>query len=226
MQYESNPSIYNDEAFESSNEPSPLISRTQIQLNQPTFVEHRPTTIVRHGSIRNSSSSYVSMHEPIVPTKPIHTSSFIVQTTSFPEKTSEKTDRKIRRWNNVHTDRTEVINTPIKGRKYPLTSTSSTGFQVMDLTNPPEISSSTTRTGEKQRSTREESPMPMVENPIYGPLPPKKPPRTFEDERTVKQIDQKVPSSSSSSTNSPTFDLGKSEFSILVIMTSFRSTND
>jgi hypothetical protein len=58
---------------------------------------------------------------------------------------------------------------------------------------------------QKQYHKREESPLPIVENPLFKQIPPQKPPRTF-------QHDQKVPSSSSSSSStnpSPTFDLGK-----------------
>jgi hypothetical protein len=58
---------------------------------------------------------------------------------------------------------------------------------------------------QKPINDQEESPLPIAENPIYAPLPPKKPPRTFEDNH------QKVPSSSSSNSNSPTFDLGMYE---------------
>jgi len=63
---------------------------------------------------------------------------------------------------------------------------------------------------QKQLNKREESPLPIVENPLFqqlSPSPPQKPPRTFQHEN---RYDQKVPSSSSSSTNSsPIFDLGK-----------------
>lgn len=54
---------------------------------------------------------------------------------------------------------------------------------------------------QKQLNSREESPLPIVENPLFQQSsPPQKPPRTFQHE------DQKVPSSTSSS---PIFDLGK-----------------
>jgi len=63
---------------------------------------------------------------------------------------------------------------------------------------------------QKQLNKREESPLPIVENPLFqqlSPSPPQKPPRTFQHENLY---DQKVPSSSSSTTNSsPIFDLGK-----------------
>jgi hypothetical protein len=66
---------------------------------------------------------------------------------------------------------------------------------------------------QKQLNKREESPLPIVENPLFqklspSPPPPQKPPRTFQHENLY---DQKVPSSSSSTTtnSSPIFDLGK-----------------
>jgi len=83
-----------------------------------------------------------------------------------------------------------------------LTSTTSTGFQVLNLSTETQINSFPAISERKQMNDRAESPFSVVENPVYGPLPPKKPPRTFEDEH------QKVPSSSSSNSNSPTFDLG------------------
>jgi hypothetical protein len=139
-------------------------------------------------------------------------SSYIVQTTSFPDHTTEKPDRKIRRWNNVHADRVDVVNTPMKPRKYPLTSTISTGFQVNNDQQQSQMKIFTPIIEQKQINEREESPLPVVENPIYNQLPPKKPPRTFEHESTddsiTKSNDQKVPSSSSSNSNSPTFDIG------------------
>ncbi len=69
----------------------------------------------------------------------------------------------------------------------------------------------------KQVHEREESPLPIVENPLFQQSPPRKPPRTFEHDHRYdsKTIDQKVPSSSSSASDSPTFDLGK--FSIYCI---------
>jgi len=144
--------------------------------------------------------------------KQTNNSSYIVQTTSFPDHTTEKPDRKIRRWNNVHADRVDVVNTPIKPRKYPLTSTISTGFQVNNDQQQSQMKIFTPIIEQKQINEREESPLPVVENPIYNQLPPKKPPRTFEHESTddsiTKSNDQKVPSSSSSNSNSPTFDIG------------------
>ncbi|CAF4342555.1 unnamed protein product, partial [Rotaria magnacalcarata] len=68
---------------------------------------------------------------------------------------------------------------------------------------------------QKSNNDREENPLPTVENPLFHQLPPRKPPRTFQQEQRFnyasKIIDQKVPSSSSSSSStrdSPTFDLG------------------
>lgn len=148
--------------------------------------------------------------------KSSNNSSYIVQTTSFPDKTSDKPDRKIRRWNNVITERVEILNTPIRTRRYPLTSTGSTGFQMNEQL---ELKNFTPIFQPKQINEREESPLPIVENAIYNHLPPKKPPRTFENENKKQQKtkinDQKVPSSSSSnSSNSPTFDLGMKAFLI------------
>ena len=159
--------------------------------------------MIRHGSIRTStSSSSVSILEPVVSKKPVCTSSFTVQTTSFPEKANEKLDRRIRRWNNVHADRVDGVDVPMRPRRYPLTSTSSTGFQVLIPNNELPRNSFTTPDEQKPINDREESPLPVVETPNNSSLPPKKPPRTFEDDH------QKVPLSLSSNSNSPTFDLG------------------
>lgn len=132
--------------------------------------------------------------------------SYTVQTTSFPDKTNEKSDRRIRRWNHVHADRIELVNTPVRLRKYPIVSTSSTGFQMNEQEEEElQLKTFTPILDKKLSNERQESPLPMVENPIYAQLPPKKPPRTFQHE---KKNDQKVPSSSSSNSNSPTFDIG------------------
>ena len=96
-------------------------------------------------------------------------------------------------------------------RKHTLRSTSSTGFQIH---RSPSIYSPVVV--QKQINEREESPLPIVENPLFQQPPPNKPPRTFEHETRYghlpTNIDQKVPSSTSSSSttsDSPTFDLGK-----------------
>jgi hypothetical protein len=114
------------------------------------------------------------------------------------------------------------MNTPLRNRKYPLTSTNSTGFQVINLNNEQvQMTNFTPIIEQKQINEREESPLPVVENPIYNQMPPKKPPRTFEQENKddciTKTIDQKVPSSSSSNSNSPTFDLGMKDFFHLIL---------
>jgi hypothetical protein len=69
---------------------------------------------------------------------------------------------------------------------------------------------------QEQGNEREESPLPSAKTPLVTHLPPRKPPRTFENEhkysRVTKTKDQKVPSTSSTNTNSPTFDPGMKIF--------------
>jgi len=171
----------------------------------------------------DSSSPSLSpvTHEPIIGKKMITNSSYIVQTTSFPDSTDGTIDKKIRRWNNISTDRSETINPLNKSRKYPLTSTSSTGFQVMNLPNQQQQQQKSITFSpiveQEQGNEREESPLPLATTPLVKHLPPRKPPRTFENEhkytRVTKTNDQKVPSSSSSNSNSPTFDPGMKTFS-------------
>lgn len=141
--------------------------------------------------------------------KPNNGTVFTLQTTTFPERVEEKTDRKIRRRKNVYPDRIEAPNTPMRTRKYPLTSTNSTGFQVQDSTDRPPINTFPVTTERKSMNEREENSLSAMESPHYSPLPPKKPPRTFQAEHSIKTADQKVPSSTSSNSSSPTFDLGK-----------------
>lgn len=205
-QYESNPSIYPDEAFESSYEPSPIITRTHIQINQENLIEQPPRvpSIIRRESIHNSISSSQSIRESMDGRKSISGTMFTLQTTTFPDRNEEKSDRKIRRRKNVHPDRLEPPNTPIRTRRYPLTATNSTGFQIQNEINQPSINTFTAVI----EQNREENALTRRTNPNYSPLPPKKPPRTFQAEDQVKTTDQKVPSSNSSS---PTFDLGKNE---------------
>ncbi|CAF3829423.1 unnamed protein product [Rotaria sp. Silwood1] len=238
IQYQSNtinPSIFtsndNDDIFESSNESSPLISRTEIKLNQPT-IDYRPTNVIRHAIIRNAtlidSPPATSIHhEPIIATKKPNNLSYIVQTTSFPDHTVDgKIDRRIRRWNNVYAERIELINKSNRNRnrKYPLSPTSSIGFQVMSSNNEHqqqqrEFDTLNTNLEQKQIHEQEESPIHLVETPILYQLPPKKPPRTFEHDRKKdnlkKLIDQQVPSSESSNENSPIFDRGTRSISCM-----------
>ncbi len=131
--------------------------------------------MIRHATIRNPSildSPSISSISSSVSAK------YVVQTTSFPDSTTN--DRKI----------------------------SSTDFRrkYKDFTNQQRSSILSPIVVQKQINQREESPLPIVENPIFQPPPPQKPPRTFEQEH---RYDQKVPSSSSSSSHSPIFDLGK-----------------
>ncbi|CAF2749902.1 unnamed protein product [Rotaria sp. Silwood2] len=236
IQYRSNttnPSIYtsnyNDDVFESSNEPSPLISRTEIKLSQPT-IDQRPTNVICHAIIRNatainSPSSTSIHHEPIIATKKANNLSYFVQTTSFPDPTTEeKIDRKIRRWNNLYSERMEPINKSNRSRKYPLSSTSSMGFQVMNLNSEQQqqqtkLDTLSTNSEQKQIYELAESPLPLVGTSALYRLPPKKPPRTFEHDKKnnlfKKSNDQKVPSSESSNGNSPAFDRGTRSISCM-----------
>ncbi len=113
-------------------------------------------------------------------------------------------------------ERAEVVNVPNRTRKYPLASTTSTGFQVVNFNNELPVTSFTPIIEQKPINEREESSLPVVENPIYNQLPPKKPPRTFKqegkDDPIIKATDQKIPSSSSSNSNSPIFDIGMKDF--------------
>ncbi|CAF1456154.1 unnamed protein product, partial [Adineta ricciae] len=181
-------SYSSDEVFDS---PS-MISRAHIKLNHsPTStLERRPVSVIRHTSIRNSS---VLNSPSISSTSSSSSAKYIVQTTSFPEHTSNNEDR------------CSSLN-----RKHTLRSTGSTGFQIQ---RSPSIYSPVLV--QKQINDREESPLPVVENPLFQQVPPNKPPRTFEHETRYGHlsttIDQKVPSSASSSSttsDSPTFDLG------------------
>lgn len=206
-QYESNPSIYPDEAFESSYEPSPIITRTHIQLDHDHLIDQPPRvpSIIRRESIPNSISSSQSTRDSIDGRKAINGTVFTLQTTTFPSRNDEKSDRKIRRRKNVYPDRVEPSNTPLRTRRYPLTSTNSTGFQIQNEINQSSINTFTAVIEQNQ----DENALTRRPNPNYSPLPPKKPPRTFQTEDQVKTTDQKVPSSTSSNNNSPTFDLGK-----------------
>ena len=175
-----------------------LISRSHIKLtHSPTStLERRPVSVIHHTSIRNSS---VLNSPSISSTSSSSSAKYMVQTTSFPDSTPN--DRKIHL--NDLTETGSAAN-----RKQTLRSTSSTGFQVQQrssLYSPIVV--------QKQAYEREESPLPVVQNPLFQQSPPNKPPRTFEHENRYdylsKAIDQKVPSSSSSASDSPTFDLGK-----------------
>ncbi|UJR22631.1 hypothetical protein I4U23_025672 [Adineta vaga] len=178
-------SYSSDDVFDS---PS-LISRSHIKLNHsPTStLERRPVSVIRHTSIRNSS---VLNSPSISSTSSSSSAKYIVQTTSFPEHTS------------IDEELCSSLN-----RKHTLRSTSSTGFQV-----PRNSSIYSPVSVQKQVSEREESPLPVVDNPLFQQLAPNKPPRTFEHETRYGHLsttlDQKVPSSSTSESDSPTFDLG------------------
>ena len=142
-------------------------------------------------------------------------SSYALQTTSFPEHTEHKTDHRLSRWNSRVTERAKLYDTTtIYEKLHHLTPTVSTGFQVPPFT--PEETPSKNFVPIYE-ANREESPLPVAENPIYRPLPPKKPPRTFEQENKssllMKAKDEQVPSPQSSKTSSPTTDLGKCTYS-------------
>ena len=111
----------------------------------------------------------------------INDGKFTVQTTSFPERTVANLARE----------------TPLFRRKYPFGSTSSTGFQVTPV----------------QRSTiLVQKQVPEADEPSALSAGPRKPPRTFEHDLGYhsfsKSIEAKT-SSSSSNSESPTFDLGE-----------------
>lgn len=156
--------------------------------------DRRPITIVRHPPKRIPS---VLDSPSISSTSSSLSSKYIVQTTSFPD--SGINDKKTQSM-----DRRETLSL----RRQKLDSTSSTGFQTQQrlcVTTPIVV--------QKLHNEREQSPLPVVENPLFHQLPPRKPPRTFQHEShrnsPSRVIDQKVPSSSSSTTSdSPTFDLG------------------
>lgn len=212
-------SAYHDSVFDDDIEPTTVISRTQIKLNQP-LPERRPEPVVRHAIIRSSPlvppSPYSSppsstVHEPIIAKTKPNRSSYILQTTSFADPADDKVDRKIRRWNNVYAERTKLTETSSSARQHPLTSTSSTGFQVTNLNTESDAVLVFTPVREQKR---ERSPLPIAENPLFHPLPPKKPPRTFEQanksDRLSKVNDEQQLSFSSPPNNSSPVDLGRS----------------
>ena len=170
-------SYSSDDVFDSNS----LVSRSHIKLTQSpaSTLERRPVSVIHHTAMRNSSL----LDSPSIGSSSSSSSAkFVVQTTSFPESTT-------------------TIETPSLRRKHPLSSTNSTGFQVQhgsSIYKPVVV--------QKQVIDREESPLPIVDNPLFQQKPPRKPPRTFQHEN---RYDQKVPSSSSSASDSPTFDLGK-----------------
>jgi hypothetical protein len=188
-------------------------------------LEQHPAPAVRHAIVRHATFAVPSpmasptIHEPIIGGKKGHDSSYTVQTTSFLDSTDGSVDKKIRRWNNIYADRREIVNVMGKVRKYPLTATSSTGFQVLHPNNtsqqqqPLKSTAFTPILEQGSFGQREESPLNTVKEPVFDQLPPKKPPRTFKNEhrhdRTTPANDQKVPSSSSSSnSSSPSYDYG------------------
>lgn len=162
---------------------------------------------------RQGNQGDSSTRQSLVTKQPVNNSSFTLQTTTFPEKTN----REIRRGNNVYARRIEIPSTPKRPSKYPLTPRTSTGFQVSNIN---QLQSSIN--GQKAIEEHEDIPVSMVENPLYDKLPPKKPPRTFQHKVQRQRADQKVPSSSSSNSNSPTLDLGtkKNRLSFFLNLTS------
>ena len=195
MLHEFNPIYYNSHyptnpLVEDESPPTTVISRTQIQLNQPRL---QPTA--RHAVIRNSPLLPSSNYEPIiVKPKSISSSAFVVQTTSFPDHSDSKVEKKIRRWNAICAERMNTVETsPSHHQPVLLSPMTSTGFQVLTMTKDDEFS--------LMERHREESPLPIAENPIFQPSPPpKKPPRTFEQENLVDHrsttIDENIPSAS------------------------------
>ncbi|CAF4413877.1 unnamed protein product, partial [Rotaria sp. Silwood2] len=198
-------SYSSDEIFDSTS----LNSRSNIKLNHSpsSTLEHHPISIIRHATIRNSSR----LDSPSISSASSTSSSakFIVQTTSFPDSTTTTTTNDIK--TNHSIDRSETFSLR---RNHKLNSTNSTGFQIqqrLSIHSPIVI--------QKSINEREESPLPIAENPLFKKLPPRKPPRTFEHENRYnhlpKTIDQKVPSLSSSTSDSPTFDLGSRSISCM-----------
>ena len=175
-----------------------LISRSHIKLNDsPTStVEHQPITIIRQAIVHNSfmpDSPSISSTSSSSPAK------YIVQTTSFPNKTTK--NRKTYSY-----DRTD---TPCFERKQILTSSNPVSFPIQR-----QLSIHSPVVAQQQNNQRDESPLPIVENPLFQQIPPRKPPRTFEYENRYDHLPEinsrKVASSSSSSTrDSPMLDLGK-----------------
>jgi hypothetical protein len=170
--------IANSYSSDNVSDSPPLISRSHIKLiHSPSSTLERRPVSVVHHAIIRNSSI---PHSPsISSTSSSLSAKYIVQTTSFPDGGTN--DRKI-------------PSTTLR-RKH-------SGVQI-----PQRSSAFSPIVVQKQISQREESPLPIVENPLFkqSPPPPRKPPRTFQHEN---RYDQKVPSSSSSSSHSPTFDLG------------------
>ncbi|CAF5001693.1 unnamed protein product, partial [Rotaria sp. Silwood1] len=192
-------SYSSDEIFDNTS----LISHSNIKLNQSpsSTLEHRPISIIRHAAIRNSSR----LDSPSISLSSASSSSsakYIVQTTSFPVSTINDINK------NPSIDFHETFSLR---RKHKL---NSTGFQIQQR-----LSINSPIVVQKLTNEREESPLPIVENPLFQQLPPRKPPRTFEHENRLnyisKTIDQNVPSSSSSTSDSPTFDLGARSISCM-----------
>ncbi|CAF4792141.1 unnamed protein product [Rotaria sp. Silwood1] len=192
-------SYSSDEIFDNTS----LISHSNIKLNQSpsSTLEQRPISIIRHATIRNSSR----LDSPSISLSSASSSSsakYIVQTTSFPVSTINDINK------NSSIDFHETFSLR---RKHKL---NSTGFQIQQR-----LSINSPIVVQKLTNEREESPLPIVENPLFQQLPPRKPPRTFEHENRLnyisKTIDQNVPSSSSSTSDSPTFDLGARSISCM-----------
>ncbi|CAF1496114.1 unnamed protein product, partial [Rotaria sordida] len=162
-----------------------IFDSTSLISRSNTKLNHSPISLIRHPTIHNSSKLDSSLTSP----------KYIVQTTSFPDST-------INDYNKTFSLK----------RKHKF---DSIGFQIQQ-----QSPIHTPIVVQKSINQREQSPLPIVENPLFQQLPPRKPPRTFEHENSnnyiSKTIDQKLPSSSSSSTSdSPTFDLGARSISCM-----------
>lgn len=188
-------SYLSDDIFDNAS----VISRSNIKLNHspPSTLDRRPLSAIHHTTLRTTSA----FDSPSMSSASSSSSAkYIVQTTSFPD--SNPDDKKI----HVNNDRVETFSLR---RQNKLGSTSSIGFQTQQQ----RVSVLTPVVVQKTTNEREESPLPMVENPLFQQVPPRKPPRTFQHENQSnypsETLDQKIPSSSSSTSDSPTFDLGK-----------------
>ena len=187
------PAYSSDDIFDNVS----LTSRSNMKLTHspPSNFERRPVSVIHHAPIRTPSL----LDSPSISSTSSSTSAkFVVQTTSFPNSTTN--DRNI-----PPIDR---IGTSSLSRQHTTSSTGSTGFLTQQRS-----SAYKPVVVQKQLNDREESPLSIVDNPLFQQFPPRKPPRTFQHENrydySSKTIDQKVPSSSSSASDSPTFDLGK-----------------
>lgn len=208
--------------FNENVEPTTVVSRQQIQLSQNNQRDRHSESYSRHAIIVNSSliptssstlnasASRLSYQATAGQTKPV-SSSYVLQTTSFPQPKQDNVDMRLSQWNKGFVDRTNSYDASNSYQKlHEASSSASIGFQLVQA--PPEHMRNSTFIPIKEL-VREESPLPIAENPLFQPMAPKKPPRTFEQENRYdllsKAIDQEVPSSCSSQISSPTNDLGE-----------------